>query len=240
MSSTALHNSDKTIDSIVKVENLKKDYHMGGVTVHALRGIDMDIARGKLVSIVGPSGCGKTTLLNMIGGLDKPTEGRVLLNNIDLSTLGDKGLTNIRRHEIGFIFQSYNLLPVLSATENVELPMLIAGVPREERQARARELLRKVGLEGRRNHRPDQLSGGERQRVSIARSLANKPAVLLSDEPTGDLDSENGQMIMELLKDLNRSENQTILVVTHDMVIASQTDMIFKLRDGRIEKIIEN
>ncbi|MHA1166965.1 MAG: ABC transporter ATP-binding protein [Candidatus Hodarchaeales archaeon] len=159
---------------------------------------------------------------------------------MDLSTLGDKGLTNIRRHEIGFIFQSYNLLPVLSATENVELPMLIAGVPREERQARARELLRKVGLEGRRNHRPDQLSGGERQRVSIARSLANKPAVLLSDEPTGDLDSENGQMIMELLKDLNRSENQTILVVTHDMVIASQTDMIFKLRDGRIEKIIEN
>ncbi|MFW9995070.1 MAG: ABC transporter ATP-binding protein [Candidatus Odinarchaeota archaeon] len=227
-------------EPVLKIIGLKKNYQMGDVAIPALRGVDLAISRGQLVSIVGPSGCGKTTLLNMIGGLDKPTEGTVYLNGTDLTTLNDRGLTRIRRHEIGFIFQSYNLLPVLSAFENIELPMLISGVDRETRQARTNELLRKVGLDDRKNHRPDELSGGERQRVAIARALANNPAVLLADEPTGDLDSENGQMIMDLLKELNKSENQTILIVTHDMAVAGMTEKVIMLRDGKIEKVIDN
>ncbi|MHA2294870.1 MAG: ABC transporter ATP-binding protein [Candidatus Hodarchaeales archaeon] len=239
METSATTTVTSTEEPVVKIVGLTKSYQMGEVTIPALRGVNMEVFSGQLVSIVGPSGCGKTTLLNMIGGLDKPTEGKIFVNGNDMTTLNDKDLTRIRRHEIGFVFQSYNLLPVLSAFENVELPMLIAGVNRETRSSRTRELLQTVGLDDRRNHRPDELSGGERQRVAIARSMANNPSILLADEPTGDLDTENGQMVLNLLKKVNKS-GQTVLIVTHDMTLADQTEKVIVLRDGLVEKILDN
>ena len=179
-------------DIVVECVNLRKSYILGEVKVEALRGINMQIKRGELIAIMGPSGCGKTTLLNIIGSLDYPTSGKIILEGKDISDATEKELTRIRRKSVGFVFQFYNLLPVLSALENVELPMLIAGVSKEARNKRALELLEKVDLLGRKDHKPDELSGGERQRVAIARSLANNPAILLADEPTGDLDTETG------------------------------------------------
>ncbi|MFX0084542.1 MAG: ABC transporter ATP-binding protein [Candidatus Hodarchaeota archaeon] len=224
---------------VVECINLRKSYILGEVKVEALRGINMQIKRGEMVSIMGPSGCGKTTLLNIIGSLDYPTSGKIILEGKDISDATERELTRIRRKSVGFVFQFYNLLPVLSALENVELPMLIAGVPKEERNKRALELLEKVDLSRRKNHKPDELSGGERQRVAIARSLANNPAILLADEPTGDLDTETGSSVLKLLKEVNRTENQTLVLVTHDESIAKQAGRIFHIRDGMISSIEE-
>jgi putative ABC transport system ATP-binding protein len=226
-------------DVVVECIELKKSYILGEVRVDALRGIDMKITRGEMVSIMGPSGCGKTTLLNIIGSLDSPTSGKVILEGRDISSANEYELTDIRRKSVGFVFQFYNLLPVLTALENVELPMLIAGVNKKERNSRALELMEKVDLISRKDHKPDELSGGERQRVAIARSLANRPSVLLADEPTGDLDTESGASIMNLLKEVNKTENQTLLLVTHDPTIARQSNRIFHIKDGLLSSIEE-
>ena len=224
-------------DIVVECVNLRKSYILGEVKVEALRGINMQIKRGELIAIMGPSGCGKTTLLNSIGSLDYPTSGTIILEGKDISDATEKELTRIRRKSVGFVFQFYNLLPVLSALENVELPMLIAGVSKEARNKRALELLEKVDLIGRKDHKPDELSGGERQRVAIARSLANNPAILLADEPTGDLDTETGGAVLKLLKEVNKTENQTLVLVTHDSSIAKQSERIFHIKDGAISSI---
>jgi len=233
------NDSERNADEIVlRTENLKKIYKKGtDQEVNALRGVSISIKRGEMVSIMGSSGSGKTTLLNIIGGLDTPTEGVVYIDNQDIGKMSDKQLTMLRRHKIGFIFQSYNLLPVLSAFENVELPMLIAGMETDERRERANELLNIVGLGERMKHKPDELSGGQKQRVAIARSLANKPAVLLCDEPTGDLDTKTGDQIMRLFEDINKNEKQTIIIVTHDISIAKRTLKTFHIKDGLIENI---
>ncbi|MHA1972195.1 MAG: ABC transporter ATP-binding protein [Candidatus Hodarchaeales archaeon] len=224
-------------DIVVQCIDLKKYYVLGEVKVEALRGINMEIERGEFVSIMGPSGCGKTTLLNIIGSLDAPTSGKVILEGQEISRAKEKELTKIRRTLVGFVFQFYNLLPVLSALENVELPMLIAGVPKDQRTERALDLLEKVNLLDRKDHKPDELSGGERQRVAIARALANRPSILLADEPTGDLDTESGLAVLELLKEVNKKENQTLILVTHDANIAHHSDRIFHIKDGRISSI---
>ncbi len=226
-------------DAVLRCVDLRKIYILGEVRVEALRGINMTINRGEMVSIMGPSGCGKTTLLNIIGSLDYPSSGKIFIEGRDVSNANEKELTEIRRKSVGFIFQFYNLLPVLTAVENVELPMLIAGVPKGERTSRALELLEKVDLLNRKDHKPDELSGGERQRVAIARSLANRPSILLADEPTGDLDTETGQSVLKLLKEVNKTENQTLVLVTHDPNIARQSSRIFHIRDGKIASIEE-
>ena len=230
-----MENTEK--DIVVECINLRKSYILGEIRVDALRGINMKINRGEMVSIMGPSGCGKTTLLNIIGSLDNPSSGQVLLEKNDISRASEQELTEIRRRSVGFIFQFYNLLPVLTALENVELPMLIAGIPKDERVKRATELLEKVDLLQRKDHKPDELSGGERQRVAIARALSNRPAILLADEPTGDLDTESGLAILNLLKEVNKTENQTLILVTHDSNIAKQANRIFHIKDGMISSI---
>ena len=212
-------------DIVVECRNLRKFYILGEVRVDALRGINMKIHRGEMVSIMGPSGCGKTTLLNIIGSLDNPSSGQVLLERSDISRASEQQLTEIRRKSVGFIFQFYNLLPVLTALENVELPMLIAGIPKDERVQRATELLEKVDLLPRKDHKPDELSGGERQRVAIARALSNRPTILLADEPTGDLDSVTGEAILALLKEFHK-QGSTIVLVTHDLKIAGHADRV--------------
>lgn len=225
---------------IVKCVDLRKSYILGeGIRVDALRGISMEIRRGEMVSIMGPSGCGKTTLLNLIGSLDRPSSGKIFLEGKDISAASEKELTEIRRARVGFVFQFYNLLPVLTSLENVELPMLIAGVPKDERRDRAMDLLEKVNLTERKDHKPDELSGGERQRVAIARSLANSPTILLADEPTGDLDTETGKTVLNLLKELNKELSQTTILVTHDINIARQSNRIFHIRDGQLYSIEE-
>ena len=224
-------------DIVVECKNLRKSYVLGEVRVEALRGINMKIGRGEMVSIMGPSGCGKTTLLNIIGSLDNLTSRQVLIEGNDISRASEQQLTEIRRKSVGFIFQFYNLLPVLTALENVELPMLIAGVPKDQRVQRATELLEKVDLLRRKNHKPDELSGGERQRVAIARSLSNKPTILLADEPTGDLDTESGQSVLELLREVNKTENQTLILVTHDSNIAREANRIFHIKDGIVASV---
>jgi putative ABC transport system ATP-binding protein len=221
-------------DVVICVESVKKIFRLGAVSVKALRGIDLTVKHGEFVSIMGPSGSGKTTLLNILGALDKPTDGKVYFEGKDLSKLNDSELAILRRDKIGFVFQSFNLFPVLTALENVELPMLIAGISTNERRQRAQELLRKIGLEERLNHRPDELSGGERQRVAIARALANRPSMVLGDEISGDLDSETSQSIIDLLKKLNRDLNQTLILATHDYEIAKQANRTIKLKDGKI------
>jgi putative ABC transport system ATP-binding protein len=218
----------------VQVENVEKVYKLGEIPVQALRDVSLELQKGEFVAIMGPSGSGKTTLLNLIGVLDKPTKGKIYIDGRDITKLKEKELTKLRRSTVGYIFQFYNLIPVLSAFENVELPMLIAGMPKEEREERAHNLLEKVGLAGRENHRPDELSGGEQQRVAIVRALANKPSVVLADEPTGDLDSKTGKEVMQALRDLSSNEGATVIVVTHDSMVADMASKIFEMRDGRI------
>ncbi|MFX1512843.1 MAG: ABC transporter ATP-binding protein [Promethearchaeota archaeon] len=223
---------------VVECKDLYKEYDVGAIKIHAIRGINLKIQKGEFVSLMGPSGCGKTTLLNLIGALTYPTSGQTLLNGVDTTKMRERERTHIRRLKVGFIFQFYSLMPMLSAWENVELPMLIAGVPRAERRQRTDELLNAVEIDHRRDSRPDQLSGGEKQRVAIARSLANNPPLLLADEPTGDLDSEAGQSIIDLLLKLNQEENQTIFLVTHDISIAKTASRLLMISDGQIIKDI--
>jgi putative ABC transport system ATP-binding protein len=207
---------------------------MGDTFVDALRGVDLSIARGEFVALVGPSGSGKSTVLNLIGGLDRPTSGDVWINGTELGNSDERTLTRHRRSSVGFVFQSFNLLPRLTAEENVALPLMFSGVPEKERLTRARALLERVGLGPRLAHRPTQLSGGEQQRVAIARALVARPAILLADEPTGNLDTVTGADIMGLLQELNQERTLTLLTVTHDPEVAAFADRVVRLRDGRV------
>jgi putative ABC transport system ATP-binding protein len=219
---------------VIQLKNLVRRYKMGAEIVAAVAGVDLDIAYGELVALMGASGSGKSTLLNLIGGLDRPSAGEVWVGGLELGRSRQRDLVQHRRHRVGFIFQSFNLLPHYSAVENVEVPMMLAGVSPKARRERALALLEQVGLAARVHHRPNQLSGGEQQRVAIARSLANDPVILLADEPTGNLDSATGAGVMDLLRRLNRESRLTLIVVTHDPVVAGYADRIVRLRDGRI------
>ncbi len=223
-------------EAVLKLENLSRTFTLGKRSVEALHDVNLQVNRGEFVSIMGPSGSGKTTLLNVLGCLDKPTGGRVLLDDADITKLPEKELYKIRRSKIGFVFQTFNLLPYLNARENVELPMECCGKPKSERSKRAKELLQLVNLSGREEHRPHRLSAGEQQRVAIARALANDPAIILADEPTGNLDSKNKQEIVKLLANLNITRGTTIIMVTHDGHVASHTERMLLLSDGRLTK----
>ena len=219
--------------AVVRVDSVTRIHGSGEAAVEALRGVSFSIARGEFVALVGPSGCGKSTLLNLIGCLDRPTRGQVLLEGRDVGVLPDDELARMRNRRIGFVFQAHNLLPRLTATANVELPMVYASMGRAERQARAREQLGRMGLEHRLRHLPAQLSGGERQRVAIARALVLSPILLLADEPTGNLDTARGREIMEIIEELSRG-GTTTLMVTHDFEMAGHADRIITMRDGLI------
>ncbi|MCW3993014.1 MAG: ABC transporter ATP-binding protein [Candidatus Bathyarchaeota archaeon] len=220
---------------VVETTNLKKTYMLGKVPVNALQGVNLKVEKGDFLAILGPSGSGKSTLLNMIGALDKPTEGKVFIEGVDVSTLNDNELADLRR-EIGFVFQFFNLIPRLTAKGNVELTMAIPGLGKSERRKRAEEVLETVGLKERVNHKPAELSGGERQRVAIARALANNAKFLLMDEPTGNIDSKTASGIIELVKGLNKEKDVTIIIVTHDQHIASQAKRTVQMLDGLIIK----
>lgn len=222
-------------DTVIQTIDLKKIYQMGSVEVRALAGVSFNIYRGEVVAIMGPSGSGKSTLMNLLGCLDHPTSGRYILDGEEVSELDDDELASIRNRKVGFVFQSFNLLPRQTALANVELPMRYAGVGREKAE-RAREALDSVGLADRVYHRPTELSGGQQQRVAVARALVNDPAILMADEPTGNLDTKAGKEIMELLLTLNRKKGTTLIIVTHDPAIASQTQRVIRLRDGLLEK----
>ncbi len=226
-------NQLKNGEPILCIKNLKKTYMQGKIPVHALDGVSFDVKRGEFLSIVGPSGSGKSTLLSMIGLLDKPTEGSVLIDGVEISRAKESEAPRIRREKIGFVFQHFNLLSSLSAMENVDIAMRFSGVPKNKRKERAFELLTKVGLGERVAHKPSELSGGQQQRVAIARALANNPSIILADEPTGAVDTKTREVIVELLKDLSE-KGQTIIVVTHDMEVAKQTYRIITMRDGTI------
>lgn len=224
-------------DYVIETEDLAKYYYVGGTVVKALDGVNVKIVRGEYVSVVGPSGSGKTTLFNMIGGLEKPSKGRVYIDGVDIARLDAYELAWLRCRKIGYIFQTFNLIPVLTALENVALPMIFAGVPREERIKRAKRLLELVGLGDRLHHKPGELSAGQQQRVAIARALANNPAIILADEPTGNLDLHTGREIIGLLKKLNQERGVTIMAATHDIKMIDVSDKIIWIRDGKVEKI---
>jgi putative ABC transport system ATP-binding protein len=219
----------------VQAENLHKSYVLGATAVGALRGVDLSVRRGEFVALMGPSGCGKTTLLNLIGAIDVPSRGTLLVDDVPLAKLSEDQLSDLRRDRIGFVFQFYNLLPTLSARENIELPMQLRKTAKAGQRERALWLLDRVGLKDRADHKPSELSGGEQQRVSIARALANEPALVLLDEPTGDLDTATGKEIMALLRDLNAREGVTLVVATHDPLVAEASSRIVRLRDGKVE-----
>jgi putative ABC transport system ATP-binding protein len=223
------------VEYIVETQDLTKTYISGGRPLEVLKGIDLKVEDGEFLAIMGPSGSGKSTLLNMIGALDRPTSGKVYINNVDISKLNDNQVADLRNREIGFIFQFFNLIPRMDAQGNVELPMTIAGVNRGERHKRAKELLGLVGLAERADHKPSQLSGGEQQRVAIARALANEPNIILADEVTGNLDSETGSEIMHLLRGINEENGKTFILITHDPTVAQQTNRLISLKDGIIE-----
>ena len=220
--------------SAIRAVDLARTYEVGETEVEALRGINIEVVAGQFVALVGPSGSGKSTFLNLAGGLDRPTSGELWVDGVELSASKEKVLTEHRRKRVGFVFQSFNLLPRLTALENVALPLMFVGVPEEKRQQRARELLNQVGLEERLEHRPTQLSGGEQQRVAIARALVARPTIILADEPTGNIDSATGTEIMDLLRRLNKEQGVTLLLVTHDADAAAFADRVIQVRDGQI------
>jgi putative ABC transport system ATP-binding protein len=221
-------------DAIIRVRGLTRDYEMGSETVQALRGVDLDIARNEYVAIMGPSGSGKSTMMNMIGCLDTPTAGEYWLNGVEVSRMSDDALARVRNREIGFVFQTFNLLPRASALHNVELPLIYAGIRASDRRERARWALERVGLADRTHHRPNELSGGQRQRVAIARALVNDPSILLADEPTGNLDSVTSEEIMSVFADLH-GQGQTVVMVTHEADIAKHAHRVVTLLDGRVD-----
>jgi putative ABC transport system ATP-binding protein len=218
----------------IRAIGLSRRFEVGEIQIHALRDVSLEVAAGQFVALVGPSGSGKSTFLNLVGGLDRATRGELWIDGVELSASKEKTLTEHRRKRVGFVFQSFNLLPRLTALENVALPLMFRGVAQSQRLDRAQALLEQVGLAGRIEHRPTQLSGGEQQRVAIARALVNRPAIVLADEPTGNLDSTTGGEIMDLLRRLNREEGVTLLLVTHDVEAAAFADRVIQLRDGRI------
>ena len=220
--------------TIIELRNVHKTYQMGKVSVQAVRGVSLKVSKGEFIAIMGPSGSGKTTLLNMIGCLDVPTRGEILLKGVNINTLSRSELAEIRGKAVGFVFQSFNLIQTLSALENVQLPMIFQGVPKDVRVKRAKELLSRLGLEARMHHKPAELSGGQQQRVAIARALANNPDVIIADEPTGNLDSKAGREVMEVFKELNL-QGTTIVLVTHEEHIARYASRIIQLKDGKIQ-----
>ncbi|MDX2058038.1 MAG: ABC transporter ATP-binding protein [Gemmatimonadales bacterium] len=227
--------ADVPRDAVIVVRHLEREYVMGSETVRALRGVDLTIRRNEFVAIMGPSGSGKSTLMNVIGCLDTPSAGEYWLNGYRVSELGDDQLARIRNKEIGFVFQTFNLLPRATALQNVELPMVYAGIGAKERRAAAQAALGRVGLGERMHHRPNELSGGQRQRVAIARALVNSPSIILADEPTGNLDSKTSEEILQLFENLH-NEGQTIVLVTHELDIAAHARRQVHLRDGRVER----
>lgn len=221
-------------DLIIQATGVQKVYHTGQVSVPALRGVDLSVRRGEMVAVMGPSGCGKTTLLNCLSGLDTADQGQIAIEGVSLSGMSDRERTAYRARRMGFVFQFYNLLPVLSAVENVEMPLLVSGVRQREARKRALDALAQVGLAKRSYHRPAELSGGERQRTTIARALVNQPALVWADEPTGDLDSETANEIMDMLVDLNREQGLTFILVTHDRSVGARCERIVRMRDGLV------
>jgi ABC-type lipoprotein export system ATPase subunit len=221
-------------DNIIQAEGVHKTYDTGKVKVDALRGVDLSVLRGEMVAIMGPSGCGKTTLLNVLSGIDDVTRGQVVIDGASIHAMSDKECTRYRAEKMGFVFQAFNLLPVLSAVENVELPLLVAGVKPAYARQRAREVLALVGLAGEEHKRPAEMSGGQQQRVTIARALVNEPAIVWADEPTGNLDSETSAEVMDLLCQLNKQKSQTFVLVTHDIAVGRRADRILRMADGQI------
>ncbi len=224
---------------LISVDEVSRVYRVGKVSVEALRGVSLNVEKGEAIAIMGPSGSGKTTLLNLIGALDRPSSGTVRIDGMDITQMSERDLTAIRRDKISFVFQFFNLLPVLSAYENIELPLLIGGVEEDERKERVDHLLELVGLTERAEHRPDELSGGEQQRVAIARALAkpqgaSRSVIVLADEPTGDLDTRTGEEIMQVLQNLTKKEGGTLVVVTHDPEVGQEMEKLYTMRDGRI------
>jgi putative ABC transport system ATP-binding protein len=217
------------------MQQVHKRYSIDGIEVHALRGVDLSIDPGEFVAIMGPSGSGKSTLMNVIGCLDLPDSGIYRLNDADVTALGGDALARVRNRTVGFVFQSFNLLARTSALENVEMPLIYAGVEKRQRRQRARALLEKFGLADRLHHLPSQLSGGQQQRVAIARALVNRPAILLADEPTGNLDTASGEEVMDILEDLNRNEGATVIAITHEHEVAARAQRMLTLRDGMLD-----
>ncbi len=225
--------------SLIKITNIKRDFVLGNEIIHVLKGIDLNINKGEYVALMGPSGSGKSTLMNILGCLDTPTSGQYILNGKDVSQMSDDNLAEIRNKEIGFVFQTFNLLPRTTALNNVALPMIYAGYSKSERSARAEEVLNQVGLKDRMDHEPNQLSGGQRQRVAVARALVNRPSIILADEPTGNLDSKTSVEIMNLFNEIHANGN-TVILVTHEEDIAAYAHRIIRLRDGIVESDKQN
>ena len=222
-------------DSVVSVREVARTYRQGPIEVHALRGVDLEVERGEFLALTGPSGSGKTTLLNLIGALDRPTRGKIVLDGIDLGTLSRTALSRLRRDRIGFVFQAYNLIPVLTAYENAEMVVRLQDMPTPERRKRVMALLGEVGLGGMEHRRPDELSGGQQQRVAIARAIASNPAVALADEPTANVDSKTAAMLLDIMEKLNRERGATFIFSTHDPRVMERARRIVRLVDGRIE-----
>jgi len=227
------------METLIRIRGVAKTFRMAGATIHALRGIDLDIYRGEYLSIMGPSGSGKSTLFNMIGALDLPTAGTIEIAGHELTRLSPRELAYFRGNHIGYVFQTYNLIPAYRAIDNVAMPLLFSGQPYEKAVERAHEVLSQVGLANRVDHRPDELSGGQQQRVAIARALANNPAIILADEPTGNLDLATGEEIIRLLNDLTRRFGVTVITATHDHKMLSASDRILWIRDGAVERLEE-
>ncbi|MDE2887969.1 MAG: ABC transporter ATP-binding protein [Gemmatimonadota bacterium] len=224
--------------AVVRTQDVKKVYEMGDVQVSALKGVDIEIEQGEYISIMGPSGSGKTTLFNMVGGLDKPSDGKVYIDDVDVAQLDAYELAWLRCRKIGYIFQTFNLIPVMTALENVTLPMVFAGLTSDEARDKGVELLNKVGLGDRVSHKPFELSGGQQQRVAVARAFANDPALILADEPTGNLDLRTGTEIIELLRQMNKDSGVTVVSATHDHKMLSVSDRVVWVRDGRVDRVV--